>query len=259
MCDCPHSGPTPLYPDFHKDLHWLCRFLTTTDDTFIIHEDGRIPVPVFVDACSLGCGGCTLTEAYHVHFPSTILHKEQPICHLKALNMVVAVKLWAPHLGHKLIHLYSDNATAVAIFQAGRGRDEFTQACAREVWITLPPGTLPWWWDISQAHAWLTLRMLSAGATWGRFLEIRWPPPLVLRDFTFTLYLTLCLYCLTLFNALLPDHDLSLTQLHRSTQCILLHRHFFTIILDRLQILSIFATIISISSFLPPFLLLVCS
>ena len=93
---------------------------------------------LFVNACSTGCRGCTPTEAYHAHFPPSILQKDQHICHLEALNVVVVVvvKLWTPRLSHQLVHLYSDNATAVAIFQAGRGRDEFIQACSREVWIT---------------------------------------------------------------------------------------------------------------------------
>ena len=83
----------------------------------------------------MGCGGCTPTEAYHAHFPSTILHNAHPICHLDVLNVVWAVQLWAPHLVHKLVHLYSDSSTAVAIFQAGRGRDNFIRASAREVWV----------------------------------------------------------------------------------------------------------------------------
>ena len=58
--------------------------------------------------------------------------------------------MWAPHLAHKLVHRFFDNETVVAIFQAGRDRDEFIQACAREVWpmytswdITLVVGHIP--------------------------------------------------------------------------------------------------------------------
>ena len=39
-------------------------------------------------------------------------------------------------VGTQAIHVYSDNATAVAIFQASRGQDDFIQACAREVCVT---------------------------------------------------------------------------------------------------------------------------
>ena len=81
-------------------------------------------------------GGCTDTDAYHAEFPFHILVEDRPICHLKALNAVVALRLWAPQLAHKLVHLFSGNATAVSIFQLGRGHDEFIQACAREVWST---------------------------------------------------------------------------------------------------------------------------
>ena len=113
---CPPSGTTTLSPSFHKDRHWFLWFLPTTDSIFIIHEDGHIPVPVFVDACSMGCGGCTPTGAYHAHFPSTILHEDHPICHSESLNVVVKVKLWTPYLSYKFVHLYSDNATSVALF-----------------------------------------------------------------------------------------------------------------------------------------------
>ena len=90
---CPPSGTIPLPTCFHKNLHLFCRFLPTTDSIFIIHEDGRILVPVFVDACSTGFGRCTPIAAYPARFPHSILHKDHPISHLEALNVVVAVKL----------------------------------------------------------------------------------------------------------------------------------------------------------------------
>ena len=49
---------------------------------------------------------------------------------------MVAIKLWAPQLAHKLVHPFLDNATVVSIFQAGRDRDDFIQAYATEIWIT---------------------------------------------------------------------------------------------------------------------------
>ena len=48
---------------------------------------------------------------------------------------MVAIKMWAPHLADRLVHLFSDNANTVTIFQAGRARDKFIQACAREIWL----------------------------------------------------------------------------------------------------------------------------
>ena len=44
---------------------------------------------------------------------------------------------------HELVHLFSDNTTAVSIFQVGRGHDYFIHASAREVWLTCAT------WDIT--------------------------------------------------------------------------------------------------------------
>ena len=45
----------------------------------------------------------------------------------------VAVKTWAPTLHGALLHLYTGNTTAAVIFERGRRRDSFIQACAREL------------------------------------------------------------------------------------------------------------------------------
>ena len=58
---------------------------------------------------------------------------------------MVAIKIWAQQLSGHLVHLFLDNATSVAIFQAGRGRDAFIQACEREIWLTCAA------WDITLA------------------------------------------------------------------------------------------------------------
>ena len=74
---------------------------------------------------------------------STQPPRRQAHCHLEALNAVVVVQLWALNLIHKLFHLCCQQISPVSIFQAGRGRDDFIQACAREVWITCAT------WDIT--------------------------------------------------------------------------------------------------------------
>ena len=74
-------------------------------------------------------------EAYHSLFPTQILQKDLSICHLKALNATVAIKMWAPKYVNRLVHLFPDNTTAVAIFQAGRWKDYFLKAYAREIWL----------------------------------------------------------------------------------------------------------------------------
>ena len=71
-----------------------------------------------------------------MEFPSHILHQQLSICHKETLNAVADSKVWAPIFTKQLVHLFADNTTAVAIFQAERGRDTFINACAKEIWLT---------------------------------------------------------------------------------------------------------------------------
>ena len=141
----PEQGRIALSPEFKMDVAWFSKYLPTTDRVFIIHEDDRVPVHLFVDACTSGCGAVTKWAAYHTQFAPHVVREGHPICHLEALNAVVAITLWAPSFSKSLVHLFSDNTTAVAIFHVGRGRDSFLQACAREIWLTCAV------WDITLA------------------------------------------------------------------------------------------------------------
>ena len=89
---CPEQGITHLSTEFKKGLAWFDRFLLRTDDgVFIIHEFDREPIYLFVDACTSGCEVVSNAEAYHMKFPPHILQQDLSICHLEALNAVVAV------------------------------------------------------------------------------------------------------------------------------------------------------------------------
>ena len=75
-------------------------------------------------------------KAYHTRFSAHIIEDHHPICHLEVVNVVVAVWHWAPQYRGQLIHLFSDSATAVAMFKARKGRDAFIQGCAQELWLS---------------------------------------------------------------------------------------------------------------------------
>ena len=83
---------------------------------FLIHEDSRIPLPLYVDACTTSCGAVTTTHTYYVAFPTHILQQHLSICHWEALITMIAVKVWAPMFAKQLVHLFSDNTMVVAIF-----------------------------------------------------------------------------------------------------------------------------------------------
>ncbi len=133
---CPDQGQVLLGEEFKKDLNWFKSYLASTNGVFIIQkEEVRAPAHLYVDSSTAACGGFSGTEAYHHKFPQTLISRGLSICHLEAINAVAALKLWAPSLRGQLVHLHSDSATAVAIMQAGRGRNPFLQACAREAWV----------------------------------------------------------------------------------------------------------------------------
>ena len=44
------------------------------------------------------------------------------------------LKYWTPKLQGKKVVLHSDSATAVAAFQADKGRNSFIHACTKEIW-----------------------------------------------------------------------------------------------------------------------------
>ena len=141
----PIRGSFTLSPEFCKDLVWFGDYLPTIDGVYIIHQDGREPVHLYVDACESGCGAITSAHAYHARFPTSVQSQNHLICHLGALNSAVALMLWARLFSHQLVHLFSDNMASVGIFQAGQGRDPFLHQCARDIWLTYAK------WDISLA------------------------------------------------------------------------------------------------------------
>ena len=79
-----------------------------------------------MDTCGTGCSAVCQPEGYHVVFLARIIATQHPMYQLDALN---ALGKWLLQLRGRLVHLFSDGATAVAIFKVGMGRDHFIQAC----------------------------------------------------------------------------------------------------------------------------------
>ena len=51
----PEQGSFTISPEFPEDLAWFDWFLPTTDGTFIILQDDRYLVQLYIDACMSGC------------------------------------------------------------------------------------------------------------------------------------------------------------------------------------------------------------
>lgn len=130
----PHQGVINLSLEFKQDLLWFLRFLPDYNGIHLI-DVPTANETVELDSCLTGCGGVHNGQFYHTTFPSFILNEHRPICHLEMLNIVVAVKLWAPKWKNNTVTLFCDNAPAINVLSSGRGRDSFLLQCAREIWL----------------------------------------------------------------------------------------------------------------------------
>ena len=137
--DCPEKGIISLTPEFRKDLQWFKLYATSNNGVPMIAEDSRQPIDIFMDAwhCLHHQLQCIVPGSGipHWFFLQHVLEEEWLICELEALNVAVAVKLWAPILVGERVYSYSDSSMAVAILQAGKGRNSYIQACAMMIWL----------------------------------------------------------------------------------------------------------------------------
>ena len=129
------SDHVTLSHKFQKDIAWFLEYLPCTNGVYIIDEGRREPVHIFVDICTSLADAPNQTESYHIQFPLSVQEKHHPICNLEALNSVVAISMWDPGMQGRMVTLHTDSAMALAIFQAGKGRDAFIQACAQQIWL----------------------------------------------------------------------------------------------------------------------------
>ena len=125
-----------LSVSFKKDLQWFAEYLRSTNVVYIMHTNRKVPVHLYVDACSTGAGAISGSQAYHAEFPADIIKAEHPICHLDVINAVAAIQTWAPQFHGKLVHRDFDYTTAGDIFRAGHGKNSWIQVCAWQQWLT---------------------------------------------------------------------------------------------------------------------------
>ena len=55
------EGVVRLLHDFWEDLYWFHAFLPQTNIVFIIHDEHGDPIGLYVDACTMDIGGCSLS------------------------------------------------------------------------------------------------------------------------------------------------------------------------------------------------------
>ena len=88
---------------------------------------------ISTDTCLCGCGSWFAGRYFHSDFPLFIKEQELHINALEMLTIVVALKVWGPLLRHQKMIVFCDNLSTVRILHSGFTRNEFLQACLREI------------------------------------------------------------------------------------------------------------------------------
>ena len=134
--EAPVVGAGSLSLGFKQDVAWFARMLPEFNGVkMMVKQDIQGQALLQLDACLTGCGAFNGQEFYSKPFPTEVLEREHPIARLELLNMVLAVKLWAPQWAHKRLRIHCDNMNACVAMRTGRARNEFFQACVRELFV----------------------------------------------------------------------------------------------------------------------------
>ena len=75
----PPIGHIKLDLGFQKDIQCFLAYLPWTNGIFIISQEMREQVEIFLGACGTGCGAMCQPEAYHMVFPDKVLAAQRHI------------------------------------------------------------------------------------------------------------------------------------------------------------------------------------
>ena len=131
----PGAKKITLTKYFHRDLAWFLVFLPRFNGITYIR---KFSIPqghtLHIDASLTGLGGVLNNEVYATRLLN-VYQKELKIVHLKMLNLVIALKLWAENWAHSTVKFYCDNSAVVQVIQTGRTRDDMLALCLRNIWL----------------------------------------------------------------------------------------------------------------------------
>ena len=127
------SNPAKIFlsDDFHRDLGWFDQFLPKYNGiSMYAHQVPKYTLEL--DACLTGLGGRWGNFVYHL--PLVRGFRNLDIVHLEMVNIVLALRLFAQYWAGKGILVKCDNDAVVKVLSAGKARDPYLGACARNVW-----------------------------------------------------------------------------------------------------------------------------
>ena len=127
-----HANYIKLNSEFHRDLNWFNTFLLQYNG-ITFYDNVPTQATVFLDASLQGLGGVFHDMIYTLPLPRGF--KSYSIVHLEILNIVVALKIWAPIWKDLTIEIKCDNMAVVEVLNTGCARDVILATCARNIWL----------------------------------------------------------------------------------------------------------------------------
>ena len=166
---CLEQGSVILSPELKKDLAWFYRFLPTSQGIFIIHTDGRIPVQLYINACTSRCGAITAGSVYHTTFPPRVLMDNPPYVTLR-----LTMPLWPSSCGlpNSPTNSYTGSVTTrpqSPYFKLAGAKTHSSKYVQETYGKHAPSGTSPLQSFTYQESSSRIQQMLSADTTYGLF------------------------------------------------------------------------------------------
>ena len=122
--------------EVREDLDFFCNLMPKYNGISIIDKSLVDPdEQVELDSCLSGCGGLCGQFYYSCQYPECVLAVGHQIAHLEMLNVVVALRLWAPIWSGKKMQVFCDNMNTCTALQTGRTRDLYMQSCVRTIFL----------------------------------------------------------------------------------------------------------------------------
>ena len=134
----PLDAMVPWSEDAARDLFWWEKYLEEFDGVAVI-PDAWWSTPdavISTDACLRAAGGyCALQRTcFHAVFPQAWTSREDvSISELECFAVILALRVWGEILTGRRLVLKCDNEATVHVVNSGRARNQFTQACLREI------------------------------------------------------------------------------------------------------------------------------
>ena len=119
-----------LTTDFKRDLNWFLNFILKFNGiAFIAHNP--ITEKIELETSFQGLGAKWGRQVYSMQIP--LGYENMSIVHLEMLNILVAIRVWAPQWYGKAIQIACDNQAVVMVLNSGKTRDFTLAAIAQNV------------------------------------------------------------------------------------------------------------------------------